>query len=201
MLASAPPFVGRLHGVLAVLPSTRIASVAHAGLMQSFTRCFAELLLAACAACAISPVAANDLLAPEQAFRFTARLIEPGLVEVRYRIADGYYMYRDKFRFTAIPQSAGLGDARFPPGKIKDDEFFGRVETYRGELVIRLPVRSAGSFVLSAVSQGCADVGVCYIPVTQTAQLVPTRSSAETSRTAGNSSKAFLGSQGAAPSR
>src|SRR5882762_1279847 len=36
MSASAPPYVGRLHGVLAVLPSTRIASVAHAGLMQSF---------------------------------------------------------------------------------------------------------------------------------------------------------------------
>ncbi len=38
MAASAPPYVGRLHGVLAVLPSTRIASVAHAGLMQSFPR-------------------------------------------------------------------------------------------------------------------------------------------------------------------
>src|SRR3990172_2914196 len=40
MPASAPPYVGRLHGVLAVLPSTRIASVAHAGLMQSFPRSF-----------------------------------------------------------------------------------------------------------------------------------------------------------------
>ncbi|MGH8136499.1 MAG: protein-disulfide reductase DsbD N-terminal domain-containing protein, partial [Steroidobacteraceae bacterium] len=103
-------------------------------------RFFAEMLLAACAACALSPAAADDLLAPEQAFRFSARLIEPGLVELRYRIADGYYMYRDKFRFTAIPKSAGLGKARFPPGKIENDEFFGRVETYRGELVIMLPV-------------------------------------------------------------
>ena len=36
MSASAPPYVGRLHGVLAVLPSTRIASVAHVELDQSF---------------------------------------------------------------------------------------------------------------------------------------------------------------------
>src|SRR5882762_9967688 len=36
--ASVPPYVGRLHGVLTVLPSTRIASVAHAGLMQSFPK-------------------------------------------------------------------------------------------------------------------------------------------------------------------
>jgi len=136
-----------------------------------------ELLVAACAACALSAAAADDLLAPEQAFRFSARLVDPGLVEVRYRIAEGYYMYRDKFRFTAIPQSAGLGEARFPPGKVKDDEFFGRVETYRGDLLIKLPVKSAGGFTLKAVSQGCADVGVCYIPVTQTVRLVAARSS------------------------
>ncbi|HEV8644167.1 MAG TPA: protein-disulfide reductase DsbD N-terminal domain-containing protein [Burkholderiales bacterium] len=164
-------------------------------------RFLAVLLLVTCAVCALSAAAADNLLAPEQAFRFSARLIEPGLVEVRYRIADGYYMYRDKFRFTAIPQSAGLGEAQFPPGKIKDDEFFGRVETYRGELVIRLPVKSAGGFTLRAVSQGCADVGVCYIPVTQTAQLVPARSSGETIISAGNGSNLLSRSQDAAPSR
>ena len=157
-------------------------------------------LLAACAACALASAAA-DLLAPEQAFKFSATLIKPGLVEVRYRIADGYYMYRDKFRFAAIPQSAGLGEARFPPGSITDDEFFGRVETYRGELVIRLPVKRAGGFTLKVVSQGCADVGVCYIPVTETARLVPARMSGEAVRSEGDAPKLLLRLQDAAPSR
>ena len=151
-----------------------------------------ELLLAAGAVCALSSIAADDLLAPEQAFRFSARLIEPGLVEVRYRIADGYYMYRDKFRFTVIPQSAGLGEARFPPGKVTDDEFFGRVETYRGEVVIRLPVKSSAGITLKAVSQGCADVGVCYIPVTQTARLVPPQSSSDARKSGGSASDLLL---------
>jgi len=163
-------------------------------------RLLVDLLLAACAACALTSAAA-DLLAPEQAFKFSAMLIEPGVVEVRYRIADGYYLYRDKFRFTAIPRSAGLGEARFPPGEIKDDEFFGRVETYRGELVIRLPVKSARGFTLKAISQGCADVGVCYVPLTQTARLVPGRSSGESVRSEGNASRLLLRSQEAAPSR
>ena len=167
--------------------------------LYTAARFFAELLLAACAGCALASAAA-DLLAPEQAFRFSATLIEPGLVEVRYRIADGYYMYRDKFRFTTIPQSAGLGDALFPPGKIKDDEFFGRVETYRGELVIRLPVKSAGGFMLKAVSQGCADAGVCYLPVTQTARLVPAQSSGEAVRSEAYASE-LLRLQDATPSR
>jgi thiol:disulfide interchange protein DsbD len=100
--------------------------------LRNAARFLVRMLLAACAAGALSAAATDDLLAPEQAFRFSASLIEPGLVEVRYRIADGYYMYRYKFRFSAIPQSAGLGEARFPPGKITHDEFFGRVETYRG---------------------------------------------------------------------
>ncbi len=164
-------------------------------------RFFAEMLLAACAACALSPATADDLLAPEQAFRFSARRIEPGLVELRYRIADGYYMYRDKFRFTAIPRSVGLGEARFPPGKIEEDEFFGRVETYRGELVITMAVKSARGFTLTAVSQGCADVGVCYLPLTQSAWLVPARSSSEAVSSIGNVSNLLLRLRDAGPSR
>lgn len=169
--------------------------------LRMAARFFAGLLLAACVACALPAVAGDDLLAPEQAFRFSARLIESGFVEVRYRIADGYYMYRDKFRFAAIPQSAGLGEAQFPPGKITDDEFFGRVETYRGELVIRLPVKSAGSFTLRAISQGCADVGVCYLPVTQTARLVPAQSSGKAVRSVGDASRRLSRSQDADLSR
>lgn len=145
------------------------------------------LVLVACTACALSAAVANDdLLTPEQAFRFSARIVEPGVVEVRYRIAEGYYMYRDKFQFSAIPQSAGLGKARFPPGKIKEDEFFGRVETYRGEVIIRLPLKSPGAFALKAISQGCADVGICFIPVTQTVRLTAARSSHEAAKSSGH---------------
>jgi thiol:disulfide interchange protein DsbD len=168
--------------------------------LRTGARFLFELLLAACAAGALSAAAADDLLAPEQAFRFSARLVEPGLVEVRYRIAEGYYMYRDKFRFSAIPHSVGLGEARFPPGKIKDDEFFGRVETYRGVLVIRLSVKSVGGFALKAVSQGCADAGVCFIPVTQTVRLVAARSPGEPASER-KSPELLLRSEDAAPSK
>lgn len=121
-----------------------------------------------------SPAFAADLLEPQQAFRFSARVAGPDVIEVRYRIAEGYYMYRDKFRFSGVPGSVGLGQPDLPPGTIIEDEFFGKSETYRSEVTIRIPVkRPAGltAFTLRAVSQGCADVGVCYIPHTQTARL------------------------------
>ncbi len=118
--------------------------------------------------------AGQDLLEPEKAFVFSTRVAAPDAIEVHYRIAKGYYMYRDKFSFTLEPQALAAGNAQLPPGKVKKDEFFGETQVYRNEVRIILPVRSAEwpeRAVLTAVSQGCADVGVCYVPVEQKAEL------------------------------
>ena len=131
----------------------------------------ALLLLAGAVARAGEP----DLLEPERAFRFSARLVGPDQVEVRYEIAPGYYMYRDKFRFSAEPDRVQFDASKLPRGKVKKDEFFGEVETYRGDLRVVLPLSVSGGdvdrFTLKAISQGCADIGVCYPPQEQRAEL------------------------------
>jgi len=111
----------------------------------------------------------GDLLEPEQAFKFSARAVDGQTLEVRYQIADGYYLYKEKLKFQAEPSDVILGTPQLPAGKVKQDEHFGKVETYRHDLVIRLPYTrgSASRITLKAVSQGCADVGVCYPPQTQ----------------------------------
>ncbi len=89
--------------------------------------------------------AAEDFLPPEQAFRFSARMVDASTAELRYRIADGYYMYRDNFRFSA--HGAQLGEAAIPRGTVKFDPNFEKdVETLRGELRIRVPVEAAGDW-------------------------------------------------------
>jgi thiol:disulfide interchange protein DsbD len=108
---------------------------------------------------------APKLLPPEQAFRLSARALDANTIEARFDVADGYYLYRDKLHFTTSPVAAG--QAVLPPGKPKHDAFFGDVETYRGEVVVRVPlVRTAAgqTVTLNASSQGCADAGVCYPP-------------------------------------
>src|SRR5690606_22013861 len=65
-----------------------------------------------------------ELLEPDRAFELSVRQVEPAALEVHYRIADGYYMYRDKFAFEAMPASVQLGQPVFPPGQVHDDEFF-----------------------------------------------------------------------------
>jgi len=143
---------------------------------------FALALVAAAPGWAAS---ADDLLEPEKAFRLSARALDPTAVEVRFDIADGYYMYRDKFGFTVAGGGATLGSPEFPKGQIKKDEFFGTVETYRKQVAIRIPVTvpeqgrdpsfpaRAGKLALEVTSQGCADVGVCYPPLTQKVEVRP----------------------------
>jgi thiol:disulfide interchange protein DsbD len=139
-----------------------------------------------------------ELLEPEKAFAFSARVVAPDAIEVRYVIAKGYYMYRDKFRFTLEPAALGPVEPRMPPGTIKKDEFFGEVAVFRDEVRIMLPLPREGQtdrVVLTAVSQGCADVGVCYVPVEQKAEL--RLASAGTADTGGDGalSRLFSGSR------
>lgn len=110
--------------------------------------------------------AAEDYLPPEQAFQLSGRMVDAGTLELSYRIADGYYMYRDRFHFSA--EGATLGEPQFPPGKRKyDDNFQKEVETYHQSVTARIPVSGAvDRFTVVAVSQGCADKGLCYPPMT-----------------------------------
>ena len=52
--------------------------------------------------------AADDFLDPAVAFKFSAGE-KPGEIEVRYKVADGYYMYRERFAFAArmAPRHSG----------------------------------------------------------------------------------------------
>lgn len=114
--------------------------------------------------CAVGGLArAAEPLPPEQAYRFSARAIDAHTVEAHWQIVDGYYMYRDKFSFRI--DGGTLGQVELPPGKLKQDELFGEVATYRHEVAIRLPITAnVGGVTLHATAQGCWDGGVCYPP-------------------------------------
>ena len=126
------------------------------------------LALAAAPVLAASP---QDLLEPEKAFRFSARALDAQAVEVRFDIAEGYYLYRERFKIAA--DNARLGTPEYPAGGRKKDQFFGDSETYRKEVRIRVPVEPGAGDPLKLVvtSQGCADIGVCYVPMESMATL------------------------------
>ena len=116
------------------------------------------------------PNTPDELLDPQKAFRISARALDAKSVEVEFKIANGYYLYRNRFSF-ATESGEPLADVEIPRGKIKEDRFFGKTETFRDLVRIRVTVSPAdaarGSVNLRVTSQGCADVGVCYVPLKQ----------------------------------
>jgi thiol:disulfide interchange protein DsbD len=137
------------------------------------TRAAVRWLLVFAMASAAGTAAGADpggLLDPGKAFRIAARALDGRTAEVEFTIADGYYMYRDRFKF-ATESGGALADIEIPRGKLKRDEFFGVIETFRHRVRIRVPLRASdveeGDVRLKVTSQGCADVGMCYMPLEQ----------------------------------
>ena len=117
----------------------------------------------------------EELLMPEQAFPAKITAVDGESISLQWNVADKYYLYRSKFRFTEENDNIELGDPETPPGKVKKDEFFGEVEIYRGTVDVKVPYTITGkapaSFTLTAISQGCADLGVCYPPHKQNLEI------------------------------
>src|SRR3546814_16728594 len=98
-----------------------------------------------------SDLAEDDFLAPEVAFQLSAQVVDAQTIALTYKIADGYYLYRERFAFKA--ENAQLGEPDIPPGTIKFDETFQtNVQAYRHTVTLHFPVPSAGALTLRASS-------------------------------------------------
>jgi thiol:disulfide interchange protein DsbD len=114
----------------------------------------------------------QNLLPEEEAFMVIADVTDTGALTVYWQIADGYYMYRDKFSTQiAVGSSAVLGPMEIPSGEVVDDELFGSIEVYFTGVNYTHSMNSvSGSSELEFVvkGQGCnKPVGVCYPPMTR----------------------------------
>jgi thioredoxin:protein disulfide reductase len=133
------------------------------------------LLLAALRPGPALAVDPDDLLPVDQAFPLTVSAPSGDRIDVSFRVAEGYYLYRH--RMAAEPADEGFvasGPLRLPPGKRYTDEFFGEVETYRQRVTGTLPGRAAAGARTATIRvrfQGCADIGVCYPPQTRTVKV------------------------------
>lgn len=124
-------------------------------------------LLALALAFPAAAVDENDLLPVDQAYVLSASAPSRDRIELHWKIHDGYYLYRHRTSATATGFTAGA--LQLPPGTPHEDEFFGKVETYRGELLgVLTGTASADTVTLKVKYQGCADAGICYPPQTRT---------------------------------
>jgi thiol:disulfide interchange protein DsbD len=112
----------------------------------------------------------TDFLPPDVAFRSGAAL-EGQTLRIRWVIADGYYLYKDKMDVQAESPDLILGRLQLPPGIMKTDPFLGRQEIYTQQVEAWVPYTRAdfGAHPLQVrvTYQGCAEGGLCYPPMTK----------------------------------
>ena len=113
----------------------------------------------------------SDFLPVDEAFEPILTAIDGNNVEVAIRVTDGYYLYKDKFSATILSDVAQAGRLELPAGEIKNDQFFGEMEVYHGDVFGKLSVARATPAAMDVEIelkyQGCADGGICYPPATR----------------------------------
>jgi thioredoxin:protein disulfide reductase len=111
-----------------------------------------------------------DFLPPDVAFRVGAR-VDGGLIRVRWVIADGYYLYRQKIEVKPESPDLQLQAPQLPKGVMKTDPYLGTQEIYTQQVEVAVPFTrtdfGAHPIQIKVTYQGCADAGLCYPPITK----------------------------------
>jgi thiol:disulfide interchange protein DsbD len=176
------------HALSATLPVTRTAGagaqtaaidVTYQGCASGFcyppvTKTLAVMLppVVAAATAGAAPTDQPKFLDPDQAFKISASAAGPDSVRINWQIADGYYLYRSRIHAKS-DSPVQLGALAMPEGEPHTDEYFGTQQVYHHALSATLPVARPGgtdnfNLAVDVTYQGCANAGLCYVPITRT---------------------------------
>jgi len=112
----------------------------------------------------------GNFLDPDVAFRAASR-VDGNVLRVRWVIADGYYLYRQRMDIKAESPDLVLGEPTFPQGTMKTDPYLGTQEIFTQQVEAAVPfTRSdagAHPIQVKVTYQGCAEAGLCYPPISK----------------------------------
>ena len=140
-------------------------------MLKPLNSILAALVLALPLAAPVASAQDEDILRPEEAYRYA--VADTGAaIEIDWVVEEGYYLYRNKMSYASHSDSIVFGKIVLPEGLHHEDEFFGVQQIYRDRFYVSIPYTVAGetpaSMDLIIKSQGCADIGICYPPQTWT---------------------------------
>ncbi|PUA29458.1 MAG: cytochrome C biogenesis protein [Cellvibrio sp. 79] len=126
-----------------------------------------------------SPVSLENKIAAQDEFLPVAQAfipeytIDQGKLVLHWKIADGYYLYEERFKFKA-DEGVTLTPG-YTPGKMKYDELFEReTMVHYHEVTASFDLSTINKpFILKLEFQGCADAGLCYPPQKKTLSVDP----------------------------
>ncbi len=142
------------------------------------------ILLLCVSTFSVTTMAEEEFLPPEEAFAIQAgKISDDGKsIIVNWKIADGYYIYRDKVSFSSKNGALNLGDIKLSKSETKIDPYFGEIQIHKRNLTAKIPytseIKAGESFSITAKSQGCSSGGICYPPLKQTVNLIQSNQTA-----------------------
>jgi thiol:disulfide interchange protein DsbD len=112
----------------------------------------------------------EEYLEVDQAFALTGDALAANNIQLNWRIADGYYLYKQRIKVEPAGATKSIGALVLPKGESHSDEYFGEQEVYRQSVDANfsLPPSDARDLEVKVTYQGCADAGLCYPPETKT---------------------------------
>jgi thiol:disulfide interchange protein DsbD len=135
----------------------------------------------------------GDFLPPDEAFRVKATVDGSHLL-IRYAIANGYYLYRQKMEVAAESPDLTVGEPQFPAGTMKTDPYLGTQEIFTQRVQAQVPFQrqdaGAHPVQIKLTYQGCAEAGLCYPPIVKV--LFPGVETAQAPTAAGRPPRAAL---------
>jgi thiol:disulfide interchange protein DsbD len=106
-----------------------------------------------------------DFLDPDLAFKAAVR-VDGAVLKVRWVIADGYYLYRQRMAIEPESPALVLAPASFPAGVQKTDPYLGTQEIFLQQVEATVPYTrldgGAHPIQIKVTYQGCAVAGLCY---------------------------------------
>ncbi len=119
----------------------------------------------------------DEPLRVEEAYQFSAEVAGPQQLRLLWQIADETYLYYDKVQLQLIDtEGVSIGDYGLPEPLVKQDALridgtIGELPVYYDGIELLVPLNrsstAATTIELEVKYQGCADIGICYPPVTE----------------------------------
>ncbi|MBS1174248.1 MAG: dsbD [Burkholderiaceae bacterium] len=102
-------------------------------------------------------------------FQMNARASAPNQYTLTWRVAQGYYLYKDQMKIVATDGATVSSVKWTTPTQSKDDPTFGQVQVFHNQAIALVTVNTSkvttGQPRLNVQYQGCADGGLCYPPI------------------------------------
>ncbi|MFQ6333802.1 protein-disulfide reductase DsbD [Methylophilus sp. 3sh_L] len=110
----------------------------------------------------------EDFLPVDQAFKVDAAYTDATHAQIRFTIAPGHYLYRDRIQLLPASDNNQLS---LPAGETKQDPNFGEQQVFHNDTVAEVSFAGGAPATLTVRYQGCSEKGLCYPPQTKSLAL------------------------------